>query len=171
MPLRTLFVAFRCYPWTIQCSEISHRYLVALVIQFSMNRAGPLRLSASLSVALRLRRAELCGADRDRTDDLRLAKPALSQLSYSPVLPGSGLSGERQPTKKCVGQGRVELPTSRLSGVRSNHLSYWPGRYDQPLLGWTLRLPGVPARAAARTLAPWKLNRTLLEVIRRRVGV
>jgi hypothetical protein len=25
-----------------------------------------------------------CGADRDRTDDLRLAKPALSQLSYSP---------------------------------------------------------------------------------------
>ena len=27
---------------------------------------------------------------------------------------------------KDVGQGRVELPTSRLSGVRSNHLSYWP---------------------------------------------
>jgi hypothetical protein len=27
-----------------------------------------------------------------------------------------------------VGQGRVELPTSRLSGVRSNHLSYWPSR-------------------------------------------
>jgi hypothetical protein len=25
-----------------------------------------------------------------------------------------------------VGQGRVELPTSRLSGVRSNQLSYWP---------------------------------------------
>ena len=27
---------------------------------------------------------DICGADRDRTDDLRLAKPALSQLSYSP---------------------------------------------------------------------------------------
>jgi hypothetical protein len=27
----------------------------------------------------------LGGADRDRTDDLRLAKPALSQLSYSPM--------------------------------------------------------------------------------------
>ena len=54
-----------------------------------------------------------CGADRDRTDDLRLAKPALSQLSYG-------------PDKNFVGQGRVELPTSRLSGVRSNHLSYWP---------------------------------------------
>ena len=53
----------------------------------------------------------LGGAERDRTDDLRLAKPALSQLSYGP---------------NKVGQGRVELPTSRLSGVRSNHLSYWP---------------------------------------------
>ena len=55
------------------------------------------------------------GADRDRTDDLRLAKPALSQLSYSPV-------------SMVVGLGRFELPTSRLSGVRSNHLSYRPGR-------------------------------------------
>ena len=30
------------------------------------------------------RPSTLGGADRDRTDDLRLAKPALSQLSYSP---------------------------------------------------------------------------------------
>ena len=57
------------------------------------------------------------GADRDRTGGLRLAKPALSQLSYSP----------RGNEVRQVGQGRVELPTSRLSGVRSNHLSYWPG--------------------------------------------
>ena len=62
------------------------------------------------------------GADRDRTDDLRLAKPALSQLSYSPV---AGL-GPRRPIRR-VGRGRLELPTSRLSGVRSNHLSYRPG--------------------------------------------
>ena len=41
-----------------------------------------------------------------------------------------------------MGQGRVELPTSRLSGVRSNHLSYWPGG---PVEGG---------------LGPWKLNRT-----------
>ena len=51
------------------------------------------------------------GADRDRTDDLRLAKPALSQLSYSPVM---------------VGLGGFEPPTSRLSGGRSNQLSYRP---------------------------------------------
>jgi hypothetical protein len=35
------------------------------------------------------------GADRDRTDDLRLAKPALSQLSYSP---------DRFPTPDLIAQ-------------------------------------------------------------------
>ena len=77
----------------------------------------------------------LRGADRDRTDDLRLAKPALSQLSYSPEtlahLKGAPSDLEfglgRPNSDNIVGQGRLELPTSRLSGVRSNHLSYWPG--------------------------------------------
>ena len=31
-----------------------------------------------------------------------------------------------RPDKGMVGPGRLELPTSRLSGVRSNHLSYGP---------------------------------------------
>ena len=31
-----------------------------------------------------------CGADRDRTDDIQLAKLALSQLSYSPTKGGTG---------------------------------------------------------------------------------
>ena len=53
------------------------------------------------------------GADRDRTGDPLLAKQVLSQLSYSPVL-------------RMVGLGRFELPTSPLSGVRSNQLSYRP---------------------------------------------
>ena len=56
------------------------------------------------------------GAGRDRTDDLKLAKLPLSQLSYAPRNLGM------------VGLGRLELPTSRLSGVRSNHLSYRPIR-------------------------------------------
>ena len=30
-----------------------------------------------------------------------------------------------------MGQGRLELPTSRLSGVRSNQLSYWPGWHSR----------------------------------------
>jgi hypothetical protein len=54
------------------------------------------------------------GADRDRTGGLLVANQALSQLSYS-------------PTFKVVGLGRLELPTSPLSGVRSSHLSYRPG--------------------------------------------
>ena len=62
------------------------------------------------------------GARRDRTDDLMLAKHALSQLSYGPV-----------PEDECaqdqvVGLGRLELPTSRLSSARSNQLSYKPQR-------------------------------------------
>src|SRR5450830_218692 len=59
------------------------------------------------------------GARRDRTDDLLLAKQALSQLSYGPAL--------RYPAKAgMVGLGRFELPTSRLSSARSNQLSYRP---------------------------------------------
>jgi hypothetical protein len=57
------------------------------------------------------------GDDRVRTDGLRSASAALSQLSYIPL---------PNPYSFLVGLGRVELPTSRLSGVRSNHLSYRP---------------------------------------------
>ena len=68
------------------------------------------------------------GASRDRTDDPLLAKQVLSQLSYGP------LSAEA----KMVGLGRFELPTSRLSGVRSNHLSYRPEtRATNPCPGLT----------------------------------
>ena len=58
----------------------------------------------------------LGGDNRDRTGDLSLARAALSQLSYIP----------KTIEKYKMGLGRVELPTSRLSGVRSNHLSYRP---------------------------------------------
>ena len=46
-------------------------------------------------------------------------KAPLSQLSYGPI----PVPHRRQTM---VGPGRLELPTSRLSGVRSNHLSYGP---------------------------------------------
>ena len=69
------------------------------------------------------------GGKRVRTADPLRARQVLSQLSYTP----SSLN----PTFKIlnfynlefnivVGLGRVELPTSRLSGVRSNQLSYRP---------------------------------------------
>jgi hypothetical protein len=34
-----------------------------------------------------------------------------------------------------VGLGRLERPTSPLSGVRSNHLSYRPSTIEQPQTG------------------------------------
>jgi hypothetical protein len=92
------------------------------------------------------------GARRDRTDDLMLAKHALSQLSYGPVpedecfllsvhgLPsrsawqqvrlrplGFGVTAfAALRARRLVGLGRLELPTSRLSSARSNQLSYKP---------------------------------------------
>ena len=67
------------------------------------------------------------GARRDRTDDLMLAKHALSQLSYGPVPEDEcRLPVRRIRSIKVVGLGRLELPTSRLSSARSNQLSYKP---------------------------------------------
>ena len=49
-------------------------------------RAGyPRGVTYFSSDAVRIAKNRTGGADRDRTDDLRLAKPALSQLSYSPT--------------------------------------------------------------------------------------
>ena len=65
------------------------------------------------------------GAEGGRTLDLRLAKPALSQLSYSPEATALEILSSRA-ILTMVGLGRFELPTSPLSGVRSSHLSYRP---------------------------------------------
>ena len=99
------------------------------------------------------------GARRDRTDDLLLAKQALSQLSYGPSARkpegGNQNSNGRRHNDGCarvrfdvsvfcfevfsgfrlVGLGRFELPTSRLSSARSNQLSYKPpaGRSPKPI--------------------------------------
>ena len=55
----------------------------------SPNRASQLPASPDRSVSA------LGGADRDRTDDPRLAKPVLSQLSYSPKKDAQGLVSAR----------------------------------------------------------------------------
>ena len=64
------------------------------------------------------------GGKRIRTADHLVANQALSQLSYTP----QDCKFEIRISKLyfVVGLGRFELPTSRLSGVRSNHLSYRP---------------------------------------------
>ena len=77
----------------------------------------------SRSTLRRNRGLDLGGARRDRTDDLMLAKHALSQLSYGPV---QDPPAPKRPV--VVGLGGLEPPTSRLSSARSNQLSYKPGR-------------------------------------------
>jgi hypothetical protein len=84
-----------------------------------------------VAVPREARRAKRGGARRDRTDDLMLAKHALSQLSYGPIpedecFAGCKLDKIHMRSIKVVGLGRLELPTSRLSSARSNQLSYKP---------------------------------------------
>ena len=67
---------------------------------------------------------ETGGAERIRTDDPLLAKQVLSQLSYSPIGLAAAHARARAVALNLVGQGRFELPTSRLSSARSNQLSY-----------------------------------------------
>ena len=80
------------------------------------------------------RRTASGGARRSRTDDILLAKQALYQLSYGPIPSRNSAKPRRAVIDTVqgwspaglVGPGRLELPTLRLSGVRSNHLSYGP---------------------------------------------
>ena len=86
------------------------------------------------------------GDEEDRTPDPLLARQVLSQLSYTPTyhltsalnertvkVTVKGASVVRTTYEKLrvyrlamVGLGGLEPPTSRLSGVRSNQLSYRP---------------------------------------------
>jgi hypothetical protein len=143
------------------------------------DRVGPSSPKrASPGTTLRLRpawlrhakpKAKRGGARRDRTDDLMLAKHALSQLSYGPepvsalrATPGTprfALRGcaTRSRRRSVVGLGRLELPTSRLSSARSNQLSYKPltrgtrsARTRAPALSQTHRTSAALARVRPR---------------------
>ena len=69
------------------------------------------RVRADKTLDCRLLGARSGGANRDRTDDLLLAKQALSQLSYGPA---------PRRLQILVGLAGVAPATSPLSGVRSN---------------------------------------------------
>ena len=85
------------------------------------------------------------GDEENRTPDPLLARQVLSQLSYTPTdawlpLIKRGMSMQSGMARRLsvlysvfrvyrfalVGLGGLEPPTSRLSGVRSNQLSYKP---------------------------------------------
>ena len=74
------------------------------------------------------------------------------------MAPFRGVPGElsatvARPVEGLVGPGRLELPTLRLSGVRSNHLSYGPMAARQPGdPGLAIALPnpeGISLRAGS----------------------
>ena len=80
--------------------------------------------------------AQAGGGDRTRTDDTLVANQVLYQLSYAPVgiQPARSSCASRQRTRaaEVVGLSGLEPPTSRLSGERSNQLSYRPGGIAPP---------------------------------------
>ena len=95
-------------------------------------------LTLNSSVALRLVLIKLLSANGDgeiRTLDPLLARQVLSQLSYTPIGCGSSFLFFKKQSllffcmsfSTQVGLSGLEPPTSRLSGVRSNRLSYKPG--------------------------------------------
>ncbi len=88
------------------------------LIRFSF--LSPLFNERRASASPSARHSQICvffgGADRNRTDDIQLAKLALYQLSYGPVSFRGAM----------VGLERFELSTPRLSSVCSNQLSYRP---------------------------------------------
>ena len=68
------------------------------------------------------------GGERDRTDDLLLAKQALSQLSYTPVSNRRDAACKQRPGGQMVGLDGFEPSTPALSRRCSNRLSYRPSR-------------------------------------------
>ena len=94
-------------------NNLSQKNFASCPVQLSIRSSrcpDPLRFE---TITASLRSDPLGGGDgRNRTDDPLRAKQVLSQLSYAP--------------DTLVGLERLELSTSRLSGVRSDHLSYRP---------------------------------------------
>ena len=104
------------------------------------SKAKPPHISRLTPCDLRLTRTG--GGERDRTDDLLLAKQALSQLSYTP--------------DKVVGLDGFEPSTPRLSSVCSNQLSYRPG-VEFRVRGF--QVPGFNSKLETRNPKPVCYNR------------
>ena len=110
--------------------------LLSLVIRFSRYRrslSGTLSLFRELIVIHRscskqqsILQSSFGGDERNRTAGLLLARQALSHLSYTPTSFRLQCFTHRSRLTVLVGSSGLEPPTSRLSGARSNRLSYEP---------------------------------------------
>ena len=119
-----------------------HRFAVSQTLLLQTLKPSLHPVAIKLRISRNEQESPTGGARRDRTDDLLLAKQALSQLSYGPRPTGwsppslsscggqppisKSLPAEAVQARRLVGLGRFELPTSRLSSARSNQLSYKP---------------------------------------------
>src|SRR5262245_58765935 len=97
-------------------------YQLKLSRQLAMNTSSP-------HASIRACRVIHFGDDGARTRNLRLAKPALSQLSYTPDIPRTNRFGHPY-----LGARGFEPRASSLSRTRSNQLSYAPFRSHIPQL-------------------------------------
>ena len=95
-----------------------------------------------------IRSRSASGDGEIRTLDPLLARQVLSQLSYAPILAALPQPSVLPPP---MGLSGLEPPTSRLSGVRSNRLSY------KPFLIW--HPPALPCRLQHSTIGRLRLNR------------
>ena len=116
----------------VKASRLHRTWQVSLLRELLTQQKLNLPFVCTCQRTLPKTTGKTCGADRDRTDDIQLAKLALSQLSYSPGnaswysnLPAV-IAAPVFPAGKLVGLGGLEPPTSRLSGARSSQLSYRP---------------------------------------------
>jgi hypothetical protein len=123
---------FRCAQHSTACTHPANVHYIRLSIWRASDPWQPAELPRARG-----------GAEGIRTPDLRLAKAALSQLSYGPAAVG-------------VGQPGIEPGTSVLSGLRSSRLSYWPGAR-------ALGTPAVYVTGRARLKPPWRCVRWAAE--------
>ena len=122
----------------------------------SINTKRPTLVKSVRRLALNQYRhgTKIGGARRDRTADLLRARQALSQLSYGPQI------------VKLVGLGGFEPPTSPLSGVRSNHLSYRPNlaRSTKPKLSRSKQFRILMQRALSRSPGAREISLSIIEI-------
>ncbi len=78
-----------------------------------------------------MRHAEFIISDRDVTTQLGITIQTLSQLNRNGA---KTKKASKQMFAGLMGLGRLGLPTSRLSGVRSNRLSYKPEETEEKKL-------------------------------------
>ena len=121
----TLFYCFGCllvYPHFLSgylsINLLDFRYFQDFLSVFGFQGTGFFGFLLSVSFQL-----PSSGDGEIRTLDPLLARQVLSQLSYAPILAALPQPSVLPPP---MGLSGLEPPTSRLSGVRSNRLSYKP---------------------------------------------